>query len=58
MSDLHGQPRWLRVEKVTKAGDAGQGDWSPDGKRIAYVGFTSGDAAIWIVNADGTDRSS
>jgi Tol biopolymer transport system component len=43
------------VEQVTHDGDAFQGDWSPDGTRIAYASFTSGDLAIWIVNADGSD---
>jgi TolB protein len=48
-------PDGSAIEQVTSAGDAFQGDWSPDGSRIAYVSFTSGDAAIWLVNADGSD---
>jgi Tol biopolymer transport system component len=43
------------IDQVTHAaGEAVQGDWSPDGERITYVSFTSGDTAIWIINADGT----
>jgi Tol biopolymer transport system component len=48
-------PDGSAIEQVTSAGDAFEGDWSPDGERIAYLAFTSGDAAIWIVNADGSD---
>jgi TolB protein len=47
-------PDGSAIERVTGAGEAFQGDWSPDGRRIAYVSDTSGDAAIWIVDADGS----
>jgi Tol biopolymer transport system component len=46
-------PDGSAVMRVTPAGDAEQGDWSPDGRHIVYVGFASGDAAIWIVDTDG-----
>ena len=48
-------PDGSAIEQVTSAGDAFEGDWSPNGNRIAYVSFTSGDAAIWIVDVDGSD---
>ena len=37
--------------------------WSPDGTKIAYIGFTnpgeydpSGNGTVWIMNADGSDK--
>jgi Tol biopolymer transport system component len=48
-------PDGSAVEQVTHEGDAFQGDWSPDGTRIVYASVTSGDLALWIVNADGSD---
>ena len=48
-------PDGSAIDQVTHAaGEAVQGDWSPDGERITYVSFTSGDAAIWIINANGS----
>jgi Tol biopolymer transport system component len=48
-------PDGSAIEQVTSGGDAFQGDWSPDGTRIAYASFASGDLTIWILNADGSD---
>jgi Tol biopolymer transport system component len=48
-------PDGSAVDQVTEDGDSFQGDWSPDGEQIVYAGTASGDVAIWIVNADGTD---
>jgi TolB protein len=33
---------------------AGQAVWSPDGTRIAFAGALSGEADIWVLNANGT----
>src|SRR5689334_18349218 len=43
------------IDQVTETGESFQGDWSPDGERIAYASLASGDLAIWVANADGTD---
>ena len=48
-------PNGSAIEQVTSGGDSMQGDWSPNAKRIAYVSFASGDAAIWVVGADGSN---
>lgn len=47
-------PDGSAVDQVTEGADSFQGDWSPDGKQIAYAGLGSGDQTIWIVDADGT----
>lgn len=31
-----------------------QPDWSPDGSQIAFISFRGGDAAIYVMNADGS----
>ena len=48
-------PDGSAVDQVTTGGDSFLGDWSPDGEKIAYASSASGDLAIWIVHADGTD---
>jgi Tol biopolymer transport system component len=35
--------------------DLGQPDWSPDGKRIAFQSYRSGNFHLWSVAADGSD---
>ena len=47
-------PDGSAVDQVTEGADSFQGDWSPDGTKIAYASLASGDLAIWIVDADGT----
>jgi Tol biopolymer transport system component len=47
-------PDGSAIRRVTTDGENFQGDWSPNGKRIAYVGSASGDYAIWIARADGS----
>jgi Tol biopolymer transport system component len=33
-----------------------QPDWSPDGRRVAFVSDRDGDLDIWVMNADGSAR--
>jgi TolB protein len=42
------------VRQVSHGQDESTADFSPDGRRIAYVGFTGGNADIWVADADGT----
>jgi TolB protein len=42
------------VRPITHGQDESSADFAPDGKRIAYVGFTRGNADIWVADADGT----
>jgi TolB protein len=42
------------VRQITQGEDESTADFSPDGSRIAYVGFTRGNADIWVADADGT----
>ena len=44
-----------RVRRLTSGDDEAVPDWSPDGKRIAYAGFSRGNADIWVIDADGSD---
>jgi Tol biopolymer transport system component len=58
--DAHGcqiytaNPDGSAIRRVTAGADSFEGDWSPDGTRIAYVSLRSGDFAIWIADADGS----
>ena len=42
------------TRNLTNTSDAHEreADWSPDGKRIAYVSDASGDEAVWVRNAE------
>ena len=31
--------------------------WSPDGRRIAFIRFSRGSAALWVMNEDGSDAT-
>jgi TolB protein len=42
------------VRRLTFGDDEGSPDWSPDGRRIVYAGFSSGNADIWTIEADGS----
>jgi TolB protein len=42
------------VRQITSGEDESVPDFSPDGRRIAYVGFTGGNADIWISQTDGS----
>src|SRR5438045_3847346 len=58
--DAHGcqiytaNPDGSAIRRVTGGGESFEGDWSPDGTRIAYISLRSGDFAVWIANADGS----
>ena len=43
------------VVDLTTAADDGSPAWSPTGARIAFVRTTSGDADVWVMDADGSD---
>lgn len=48
-------PDGSALRRVTTEGDNFLGDWSPDGTRITYASTASGDLAIWIAHADGSN---
>jgi dipeptidyl aminopeptidase/acylaminoacyl peptidase len=41
-------------KRLTNGAGEAEGRWSPDGKRIAYVGRTSEGPQLFVMNADGT----
>lgn len=48
-------PDGSSLDQVTTEGESFLPDWSPDGTKIAYAGTASGDAAIWVADADGSN---
>jgi len=48
-------PDGTSLQQVTTDEDNFSGDWSPDGTKITYVSTSSGDVAIWVANADGSN---
>ncbi len=40
--------------QIRLSSDASMGTWSPDGRRIAYVGGPDGNDEIYVMNADGS----
>ncbi len=38
-------------------GGGGNPTWSPDGERIAFTGSTNGELDVWVVDADGSNRT-
>lgn len=43
---------------ATAGGDPGEPSWSPDGSRIAYTIYRSGEqCAIWVMNADSSGQT-
>jgi Tol biopolymer transport system component len=49
-TDLH------QLTHVPKGSAAGDPDWSPNGRRIAYVSNTAGNFALFVMNADGAHK--
>jgi Tol biopolymer transport system component len=45
-----------QLTHVPKGSEAGDPDWSPSGRRIAYVSNTSGNFALLVMNADGSHK--
>ncbi|MGH2785871.1 MAG: hypothetical protein ACRDJ1_11460 [Actinomycetota bacterium] len=43
------------VRRLTSGDDEAVPDWSPDGRLIAYAGFSGGNADIWVIGVDGSD---
>ena len=50
-SKLDVQP--LSIEKLYMTRNIGDGDWSPDGKRVAFIANITGRNNLWVVNAEG-----
>jgi dipeptidyl aminopeptidase/acylaminoacyl peptidase len=43
----------LSIEKLYMTRNIGDGDWSPDGKQVAFISNISGRNNLWIVPAEG-----
>jgi hypothetical protein len=51
------QPDGAGKKQLTTEGHNGRPDWSPDGKKIAFMSIRDGKKpAIWVMNADGTEQ--
>src|SRR4051794_11400922 len=44
-----------QLTHVAQGSAAGAPSVSPDGRKVAYVSNESGDFALWLMNADGTE---
>lgn len=42
---------------ITTGGSDGQPSWSPDGKRIAYISKEDGNFEIYVIGADGSNKT-
>jgi TolB protein len=48
------KPDGSEVVDLTPTADGQEGDWSPDGRQIAFASYRDGNAEIYLMNADGT----
>jgi Tol biopolymer transport system component len=43
------------TQRLTSGSSDASPIWSPDGRRIAFLRFSQGSAALWVINHDGSD---
>jgi hypothetical protein len=48
------RPDGAEVVDLTPTSDGQEGDWSPDGQRIAFTSYRDGNGEIYVMNSDGT----